>query len=174
MAEEAHRPMGTPKVNAAGNVTVWDHGPGEPPDETVDKAAYEAHVADAKAWHKRHGFKFGEPHGPVPLIMAASDANHALGVEPSRYALEPMDLDDAEVEAEVQAIQDRRAAAAKASEERAAAAQLAADREAAVMIVAGRRREKPAPVAEERVTTVKTPSETDKVPATVARDETYG
>lgn len=107
-------------MDPQGNVVVWDHGP---PDGE----------ADAQAWHDKHGA------GPVPIIMHASDAGHALTVDPERYALEPLDIDDAEVEAEVEAIQERRAAAEKAAADHAAAIQIAADRKVAIATVMARR-----------------------------------
>ena len=108
-------------VDAAGNVTIWDHGP--PQEET---AAHDD-------WHKTHGDH------PVAAVMDAQSARHALAVDPARYALDPLG-DDSEVAAEVEAIKRRREEALKASADHLAKAQLAADRKTAMTIVMARRR----------------------------------
>ena len=110
-------------VDAAGNVTIWDHGP--PPEET---AAHDE-------WHKTHGA------GPVAVVMDAQSARHALSVDPARYALDPLG-EDPEVAAEVEAIKRRREEALKASADHLAKAQLAADRKTALAIVMARRKVK--------------------------------
>jgi len=110
-------------VDAAGNVTVWDHGP--PQEETAAR----------DDWHKTHG------HHPVAAVMDAQSARHALAVDPARYALDPLG-DDSEVAAEVEAIKRRREEALKASADHLAKAQLAADRKTAMTIVMARRRVK--------------------------------
>ena len=110
-------------VDAAGNVTIWDHGP--PQEETA--------VHDD--WHKTHGA------GPVAAVMDAQSARHALSVDPARYALDPLG-EDSEVAAEVEAIKRRREEALKASADHLAKAQLAADRKTALAIVMARRRVK--------------------------------
>jgi hypothetical protein len=110
-------------VDAAGNVTIWDHGP--PQEET---AAHDE-------WHKTHGDH------PTAAVMDAQSARHALAVDPERYALDPLG-DDSEVAAEVEAIKRRREEALKASADHLAKAQLAADRKTALAIVMARRRVK--------------------------------
>ena len=110
-------------VDAAGNITLWDHGP---PQE--EAAAHDA-------WHTIHGV------GPSIVVMDAQSARHALAVDPARYALEPLG-EDSEVAAEVEAIQRRREEALKASADHLAKAQLAADRKTAMTIVMARRRVK--------------------------------
>lgn len=79
--------------------------------------------------------------GPVAVRMDVGAANHAMQADP-RYAMEA-DIDDAELAAEIKAIQDRRAEAAKVAEARAAALQLELDRKAAAATVAARRAAKP-------------------------------
>jgi hypothetical protein len=111
-------------VDSAGNVTLWDHGP---PEE--EKATHED-------WHKHHGA------GPVPAVLDAQQARHALTADPARYSLEPLGEGDAEVAAEVEAIRRRREETKKASEDHVAKAQLAADRKAAVAAVMATRRAK--------------------------------
>lgn len=150
-------------MDPQGNVVVWDHGPPEPPAD-LDRASpeYQALVADANAWHKRHG------DGPAPITMHASDAGHAITVDPDRYALEPFDIDDAEVEAEVEAIQQRRAEAEKAAAEHATAVQVAADRKVAIATVMARRMAKkddePAPKPEPQPVPVPAPAPVPPAP----------
>jgi hypothetical protein len=119
-------------IDTQGNVVVWDHGPSRP-DAPPDSDEFKAAAADAKAWHARHG------EGPAPLTMHIHDAAHAIAVEPERYAIEPREVDDAEVDAEVAAIQEQRESAKKAAEEYVAAVQLQADRRAAIATVMARR-----------------------------------
>lgn len=130
-------------IDAQGNVTIWDHGPQEPKDLAPDDPRYQAAVADAKAWHEANG------RGPVPMSTHSSNAAHSMQVEPERYALDPIDLDDPEVEAEADRIGEERAAAKATAEERAAAILRAADLKAAAVTVLARRQaeaaEKPAP-----------------------------
>lgn len=123
-------------IDAQGNVVIWDHGPQPPKDIASDDPRYAAAAAEAKAWHEKNG------DGPMPLNMHQGDAAHAMQVEPERYALDPIDLDDSEVAAEVKRIQDEREAAKKVVEERAAALQLAADRKAAAVTVLAARQAK--------------------------------
>jgi hypothetical protein len=136
-------------VDAAGNVTIWDHGP--PQEET---AAHDE-------WHKTHGDH------PIAAVMDAQSARHALAVDPARYALDPLG-DDSEVAAEVEAIKRRREEALKASADHLAKAQLAADRKTAMTTVMARRRVKetaakiaakypPLPVDKPLVTPAKAP-----------------
>lgn len=75
---------------------------------------------------------------PLAVRMDVGAANHAMQADPARYAMEA-DLDDGEVAAEITAIQDRRAEAAKVAEARAIALQLELDRKAAVATIAARR-----------------------------------
>jgi hypothetical protein len=133
-------------IDAQGNVVVWDHGPrasGE--DVKRDSPEYAALEADAKAWHEKNG------DGPVPIVMDKGQAGHAIDVEPARYSLDPIDLDDSELAAEVKKIQDQRAAAKKAADEREAALQLAVDRKNAVTAVLANRQAK---LAEEKAAKV--------------------
>lgn len=97
-------------IDAQGNVTLWDHGPQEPkkiPADTEEqaKARADRHAAEAKAWHDEHG------DAASPLTMSSGDAGHAMTVEPGRYALEPDDIDEGEVEKRVKAMKDKRDAA---------------------------------------------------------------
>lgn len=99
-------------IDSAGNVTLWDHGPQEPkkfPGDTEEeaKARVDAYEADAKAWHERHGDV------TQPIVMYSSDAGHAMTVEPGRYALEPDDIDEGEVEKRVEAMRQKRKDAAE-------------------------------------------------------------
>lgn len=130
-------------IDPHGNVVVWDHGPREPPAD-LDRASpeYQALVADANAWHKRHG------DGPAALTMDVGNARHSLAVEPDRYALEPFDADDAEIEAEIEAIRQRRADAEAAAEEHRANLQYALDRKAAIAGLLARRAAEDAAEAE--------------------------
>lgn len=97
-------------IDTQGNVTLWDHGPQEPkkfPKDTEEQAKVrrEAAEREAKAWHDEHGDM------AQPLVMHSSDAGQAMAIEPGRYALEPDDIDEGEVEKRVKEIQDKRAAA---------------------------------------------------------------
>lgn len=129
-------------IDARGNVVVWDQGPPDefdsdlPPDSDEHKAAEARHKAEVAKWRSDNT-------GPVPLTMHASDAGHALAVEPKRYAIE-LGAGDSEVEAEVAEIVKRREEAKKRAEEYAAAAQLAADRKVAFATVMAKRRVKAA------------------------------
>lgn len=120
-------------MDERGNVVVWDHGPSKVskkvPGETDEqyKARTDAAAADAKLWNETHI-------APDPLTMHASDAAHAIGAD-ERYAMEPADLDESAVEAEIKKIQDERAKVA-------AAAQLAADRKVAIARVMAAKRAK--------------------------------
>ncbi len=69
-------------MDAQGNVVLWDHGP-----------------ADAK--HQ----------APVPVILHAGDAGHAMMIDPERYALEPFELDEDEIAGRVQDMKAKREAA---------------------------------------------------------------
>lgn len=120
-------------MDARGNVAVWDHGPTEPiRHEHETDAAFEARnrqaEAEAKEWHEKHAGV------PQPLLMHSSDANHAMAIEPLRYAMEPHDLDESEIEARVKAIQDKRDAARHlpfaAADRKGAVAELIAERAA--------------------------------------------
>lgn len=114
-----------------GRVTIWDRGP-QPlgADPTHDERRM--YDADIRAWKVLHG------DGSFPIKMHANDAVHAVTADPGRYSLDPID-DEAAIEAEVQKIQDARAADEKAAEERAKAVQLAADRQQAVTNLMARR-----------------------------------
>ena len=119
-------------IDAQGNVVIWDHGPQEPrkfPRDTEDqaKARAEAHERDAKVWHDEHAGL------AQPLTMHSSDAGQAMAIEPGRYALEPADIDEGEVEKRVKEIQDKRAAAA-------AFAQTVIDRKTAIAEIMSERR----------------------------------
>lgn len=122
-------------IDAQGNVVLWDHGPSEP-GLLVEKDSdeYKRLEAEAKAWNVKHG------EGALPITMAQGDARHAMDVEPTRYSLDP-DVNEADVETEIQKIQEQRAKDKEAAEKRQAAIELAADRKTAVAIVQGRRRE---------------------------------
>jgi len=122
-------------IDPQGNVTVWDHGPGaskplvQAPGETDDsfKARSETAKKEAEAWAKAHP-------APVSLVMHSGEAAHALSAD-DRFGMEPADLDEAEVEAEVKKIQDARAAVA-------AAGQNAIDRKTAIATVMAARHAK--------------------------------
>jgi hypothetical protein len=78
---------------------------------------------------------------PVPVTMHRSAAAHALAVDPTRYKLEPTGHGiEAEVDAEVAAIQKARAEAAKRAANVADALQRGKDYVAAAATVAARRR----------------------------------
>lgn len=106
-------------IDANGNVKLYDHGPQEPP-EAVD------------AWHKQNGDL------PVVVLLNATDAAHALDVDPVRYSLEPANIDEDEIAAEVKVIQDQRAEAEKVAAQRAADMQLTADRKTAIGTITAR------------------------------------
>lgn len=112
-------------IDAHGNVVVWDHGPAEV--DYPDAAAQ--YKAEDDAWHLANG------PGPVAITMDKGNAAHSLSVEPERYALEPLNLDDGAINAKVKDIQDQRAQAKKVAEDREAALQLNVDRKAAVSAV---------------------------------------
>jgi hypothetical protein len=125
------RPLAPTDIDAQGNVTLWDSGPvAASSDSEAARAAAEAEV---KAWHKQYG------DGPVPVTMHSQDASHALTVDPDRYSVEPRDLDESAVSAEIEKIQKARTDAKKAAEDRQAAIELNQDRVAAVATVAARR-----------------------------------
>lgn len=133
-AEKKHRrAVIASDLDANGNVIVWDHGPGtgkalkKKPGETDEalKVRSDAAEADAKLWHETHI-------APDPLTMHSSDAAHAIAAD-ERYAMEPQDLDESAVDAEVKKIQEDRAKAA-------AAIQLAADRKIAIARVMAAKR----------------------------------
>lgn len=103
-------------MDAAGYVTVWDHGPQEPPEA-------------AEAWHKEHGVP------AVPHRMLANEAGHAITVEPQRYALEPAGIDEGAVTTKVNELRHARKATEDAAAKRQADAQLIADRREAIAAV---------------------------------------
>lgn len=92
-------------IDPRGNVVVYDHGPRD-----TD--------ADHKEWHEKNV-------APLPLIMHAGDAGHAMSIEPTRYAMEPHGLDEGAIDERIKAIQDKREAVKHA-------AFAAADRKAAI------------------------------------------
>lgn len=100
-------------MDAAGYVTVWDHGPQEPPEA-------------AEAWRKEHGVP------AVPHRMIANEAGHAIAVEPQRYALEPAGIDEGAVATKVNEIRIARRATEEAAAKRRDDAQLIADRREAI------------------------------------------
>lgn len=137
MEKEQRRAIVKSDIDQHGNVVLWDHGPSEPrPDVDRDSEEFKRLEAEAEAWHRKHK-------GPVPLTMDHAGARHALEVEPLRYALEPDDASESEVETEIEKIRQQRADAEKVSADRAEAAQLVVDRKAAIAIVAARHREAP-------------------------------
>jgi hypothetical protein len=98
-------------IDAQGNVTLWDHGPQEVKTFATDtpeqaKAREEQNAVAVKAWQDKNGDM------AQPLTMHSSDAMQAMATEPGRYALEPADVDEAEVEKRVKEIKDKRQAAA--------------------------------------------------------------
>jgi hypothetical protein len=134
------RPLAASDIDAQGNVTLWDSGPVA--GSADSEAARAAAEAEDRAWHKQYG------DGPVPIMMHSQNAVHALAVEPNRYSVEPRDLDEGAVSAEVERIQKARAEAKKAAEDRQASIELNQDRVVAVATVAARRAaQKAAPVA---------------------------
>ena len=119
-------------MDTQGNVTLWDHGPRkirEIPHETEEakKERTRLHEEDTKRWHEDHGDE------PVALVMHSSDASHAMMIEPERYALEPLNLDEAEIEKRVKEKRERREAARdfaqNAIDRREAIAEMMSDRE---------------------------------------------
>jgi hypothetical protein len=103
-------------IDPAGNVTLWDHGPApfEPvPHETdeVKAAREQKHAAEVAAWHDANG------DGPVGIAMHSSDAAHALMIDPDRYALEPDDLDESEIQARMDEMREKRELAARSPQD---------------------------------------------------------
>lgn len=140
------RGMVATDLDAQDYVTIWDHGPksSDHPDKRTKEP--EAHAADGlpvgdatpkettpdEDWYKKNG------DGPIALRMHASDANHAMAVEPARYTMEPL-VGDHDVDAKMKDIQKARMEAVKRSAEQAALVQHAADhREAATKVIAER------------------------------------
>jgi hypothetical protein len=76
---------------------------------------------------------------PTPVVMHNSDAAHALAVDPGRWGIEPFDLDESAVSAEIEKIQKARTDAKAAAEAAAAAKELNDFRIAAAAIVQARR-----------------------------------
>jgi hypothetical protein len=109
------------QVDAQGYVTVYDHGP-QPPADDAAQPVKDAAAADLKAWDALHGDE------PVALRMPAADAAHAVEADPTRYGLEPLDLDESAVTAKMAEIRTKREAAVKAKED-------AADRQTAIGLV---------------------------------------
>ena len=124
-------------IDAAGNVTIWDHGPLEPEGDH-DTPEWRAWDAETRAWRARHGFDDDAEIHPVPMTMHVSEAGQAMQADP-RYAMEPA-LDEGEIDAEVEAIRKTREDAAKVAAEHADALQLQVDRKAAVVTVIARHR----------------------------------
>ena len=129
MSNERRRHIVPSDVDAQGNVTIWDHGPQEPKQakgesEEDFKVRQETYKGDLEEWNEQHD-------APVPILRHRVDAAGAvLGDE--RYALEPAELDEGAIEAEVKRIQEERAA-------RLAAPQNAADRKTAIANLMGAR-----------------------------------
>lgn len=122
-------------IDPQGNVTLWDHGPSEPgPLVERDSDEYKRLEAEAKAWHAKHG-----DDAALPIVMAHGDAVHAMQADPARYSIEP-DVDESEVEAEIEKIQEQRAETEKVAADRADAGQMVVDRKAAVAVVQAKRR----------------------------------
>lgn len=134
-------------LDAQEYVTVWDHGPRSSKKRDKRTANPASHGAgglpagDATPketesdteWYDKNG------KGPVPLRMHATDARHAMNVEPDRYALEPKGVN---ADAKLKEIQQSRADSEKRSAETAAATQLEIDhREAAAGVLADRKSE---------------------------------
>ena len=97
-------------MDAQGNVILWDHGPQPPrdiPHETDEAKAgrLKVHEEDKRLWTDANG---GDP---VPVVMHSSDAGHAMMTDPGRYALEPAEVDEAEVEKRMKIMKDKREAA---------------------------------------------------------------
>lgn len=74
---------------------------------------------------------------PVPLRMHASQAGQALQADPERYAMEPA-IDDGEVEAEIEKLDEQRHVLAKQADERREAEWRTSARKAAIEIVLAR------------------------------------
>lgn len=97
-------------MDAQGNVILWDHGPADLKDiphetDEAKAARVKRHEEDKKIWHDKNG------DDPVPVVLHASDAGQAMMIEPGRYALEPHDVDEAEVEKRMKEMKDKREAA---------------------------------------------------------------
>jgi hypothetical protein len=119
-------------IDFQGNVTLWDHGPRElrlDRRDSEERAAARkaAHDAAVKAWHDEHGDM------AQPLIVHSGDASHAIQTEPGRFALEPADIDEGEVE-------KRTAAMREAREKSAAFAQAVIDRKTAITEIMSERK----------------------------------
>lgn len=105
-------------VDAQGNLTVYDHGPQPAPDDAAQPVK-DAAIAEKKAWDLLH------PDGYVGIRMPSTDAAHAVGSDPERYALEPAHIDEGAITAKMAEIRKRREAMVKAKED-------AADRQQAI------------------------------------------
>lgn len=121
------------EIDAAGNVTLWDHGPSEPKNVEKGSDEYKRLEAEAKAWHEANG------KGPIPIVMHASEAVNAVNADP-RYTLDALDPDDPDVVKKMEEIAAAREASAKASAEHAARAQYLADLKLAIAAVMAERR----------------------------------
>lgn len=120
-APVAAPPVAPPTVSsladAQGYVTVYDHGP-QPPADDASQPAKDAALAEKKAWDALN------PDGVVAIRMATTDAAHAIGADPERYALEPT-VDEAAITVKMADIRKRREALVRAKED-------AADRQQAI------------------------------------------
>lgn len=103
-------------IDPAGNVTLWDHGPGAfaPADhesEELKAARAQKHAAEVAAWHDANG------DGPVAVVLYSSDAGHALMTDPDRYSLEPDVLDEGEIKKRMDEMKAKRLAALNAPQD---------------------------------------------------------
>lgn len=131
-------------IDAAGNVTLWDHGPVElkpvPHESDETKAArQQKRAAEIHEWHEANG------DGPVAVVMYSSDAGHALMIDPDRYALEPDEVDEGEVKKRMDEMKAKRLAAENYTQDvidrRVAIASIVSDKAQAKSVS----EEKPAP-----------------------------
>lgn len=146
------RPLTSADIDAQGKVVVWDHGPlepmvdGKPVDHDSDE--YRRYEAERDEWRYTHyrnrRADDTTPYAPVPLIMFAVDASHALAVEPARYSLEPLGEDADElnnrVEARLKEIQESRVQAQRFADERQGRIAFDMDRKQAIADVMAEQR----------------------------------
>lgn len=138
-------------IDAAGNVTLWDHGPGDyvadkRHTDDVNAALAARHDGEVQAWHDLNG------DGPISAVMHSSDAGHALMIDPDRFALEPDDLDEGEIKKRMDEMREKREAAARAPQD-------AIDRRVAIAaIISDRANAKATEKAPEKAKPVSKPS----------------
>jgi hypothetical protein len=155
-------------IDSQGNVVLWDHGPTPPtrkfPNDTEEQAQARAarYEDQVRAWRAENGDM------AVRVVMSSGDAGHAMTVEPGRYALEPDDIDEAEVEKRVKAMKDKREAARDFAQSvidrKTAIAEIMSERAAAATAAAIENEPRPEPGLVIRPQTTDPALSTDNVP----------